>query len=124
MKSTRPKNLNLFTIRFPVTAIVSILHRISGVILFLFVPLALWVFHLSVSSEQGFATVHAFFVAPIAKLLIFCILSSFIFHFFAGIRHLLMDIHIGEELSSGRFTSYLTLTISIILMILLGVWLW
>lgn len=124
MNHKKPKNLNLFTIHFPIPAIVSILHRISGVILFLLIPLLLWGFNLSLASQQNFNDLHNFLTQPVSKFIIWCVLAAFIYHFVAGIRHLLMDIHIGEELKSGRLTANLTLIISILLIILTGVWLW
>ena len=124
MSKQRPKNLNLFTIRFPIPAIISILHRISGVILFLVVPFMLWGLSLSLSSPQDFDDLHLFLSSPWMKLFIWSCLSAFIYHFIAGIRHLLMDVHVGEELKSGRLSAKLTLFISIILIILAGIWLW
>lgn len=124
MSKQRPKNLNLFTIRFPIPAIISILHRISGIILFLVVPFMLWGLSLSLSSPQDFDDLHLFLSSPFMKLLIWSCLSAFIYHFIAGIRHLLMDVHVGEELKSGRLSAKLTLVISIILIILAGIWLW
>lgn len=120
----RPKNLNLFTIRFPIPAIVSILHRISGIILFLLIPLFLWGLKLSLASLEDFDRLKDFLSTPIMKFLIWAFLSAFIYHFVAGIRHLLMDIHIGEELKSGRFTAILTMIVSIFFIIIIGVWLW
>lgn len=124
MSKQRPKNLNLFTIRFPIPAIISILHRISGVILFLIIPFMLWGLSLSLSSPQDFDDLHLFLLSPLIKFLIWGSLSAFIYHFIAGIRHLLMDVHVGEELKSGRLSAKLTLFISIILIILAGIWLW
>jgi succinate dehydrogenase / fumarate reductase, cytochrome b subunit len=124
VKDQRPKNLNLFTIRFPLPAIVSILHRISGIILFILIPFALWGLQLSLTSEQDFTNLQLFFSNPVIKIIIWSFLSAFIYHFVAGIRHLLMDVHIGEGLQGGRFTSVLTLIISIILIALMGIWLW
>ena len=119
-----PKNLNLLTIRFPIPAIVSILHRVSGVLLFIFIPFALWGLHLSLSSQESFDKLAEILSMPFVSFITWAFLSAFIYHFVAGVRHLLMDIHIGEELSSGRFASYLTLLISTVLIILAGVWLW
>lgn len=124
MTKQRPKNLNLLTIRFPIPAIVSILHRISGLILFLLIPLMLWGLHLSLSSPDDFDNLHLFLSSPLMKFLIWGSLSAFIYHFFAGIRHLLMDIHVGDELKSGRLSAMLTLTISVVFIILAGIWLW
>jgi len=120
----RPKNLNLLTIRLPIPAIISILHRISGFILFLLIPLMLWALDLSLSSPDDFDNLHLFLSSPLMKFLIWGFLSAFIYHFFAGIRHLLMDVHLGDELKSGRFSAKLTLVISVVFIILAGIWLW
>lgn len=120
----RPKNLNLLTIRFPLPAIVSILHRISGVVLFLMIPFLLWGLKLSLASAQDFDDVRQFMAYPLCKLIIWLLLSAFIYHFIAGIRHLLMDVGIGETLKGGRFSAKLTLLISAICILLLGRWLW
>ncbi len=124
MNKKRPINLNLFTIHFPIPAIVSILHRISGVLLFLAIPLVLWGFSLSLASEQDFNTIYQLFTTPWAKFIIWCLLAAFIYHFVAGIRHLLMDVNLGVELKSGRLSSYLTLIIVLLLIVLAGVWIW
>ena len=120
----RPKNLNLLTIHFPIPAIASILHRISGLILFLFIPLMLWALSFSLSSSQDFDTLAQFFTTPLMKLIVWGVLAAFIYHFVAGIRHLLMDIHIGEELKSGRLSAWITIVLSAVLIILAGIWLW
>lgn len=123
-KQQRPKNLNLFTIRFPIPAIASILHRISGFILFIMIPFILWALNLSLDSEQSFDNLHQLFTTPWIKFVVWVSLSAFLYHFIAGIRHLLMDIGIGEELKSGRLSAILTITIAVILTILTGIWLW
>ena len=124
VKDQRPKNLNLFTIHFPIPAIVSILHRISGIVLFLAIPFVLWGLNLSLSSADDFDNVRQFFTTPFAKLIIWCLLAPFIYHFVAGIRHLLMDVNIGDTLKSGRLGAILTLIISIVLIVLAGIWIW
>lgn len=124
MKHTRPINLNLFTIHFPIPAIVSILHRITGVILFLLVPFLLWGLYLSLNSPQDYDKVHDFLTTPFIKFIIWLVLAAFLYHLIAGIRHLLMDMGIGEELKTGRAGAQLTLVISLILIILAGIWLW
>lgn len=124
MIKQRPKNLNLLTIRLPIPAIVSILHRISGFILFLLIPLMLWALDLSLSSPDDFDNLHLFLSSPLMKFFLWSFLAAFIYHFFAGIRHLLMDIHVGDELKSGRFSAKLTMVISVVFIILAGVWIW
>ncbi len=110
---------------FPMPAIVSILHRISGVILFLFIPFMLWGLNLSLKSEQDFMDIQsAMSSSNCLKFFIWCGLAAFIFHFIAGIRHLLMDVHIGDALKGGRLSAQITMILSIVLMILAGIWLW
>jgi succinate dehydrogenase / fumarate reductase cytochrome b subunit len=123
-KRRRPVNLNLMTIRQPVTAIVSILHRFSGVVLFLAVPLLLWVFSLSLSSPDGFALVHVWFSKFFIKLTIFLVLSALIYHGLAGIRHFVMDWGAAESLKGGKITAWMTIVLSLVFSVFLGVWLW
>jgi succinate dehydrogenase / fumarate reductase cytochrome b subunit len=123
VKRVRPVNLNLFTIRFPLPAIVSILHRASGGLLFLLIPIALWVLDYSLTPD-GFAVLHDWQSSIFIKLLIWAILAAFIYHLLAGLRHLLSDIHIGSSLQGGRRSALLVFIISTIVIILAGIWLW
>lgn len=110
-KKPRPKNLNLFTIRMPVNALVSILHRVSGVVLFLILPLLLLLLQLSLSSAAGFATAHNVLNSVVIKLLMLGLAWAFFHHFFAGIRHLAMDVHWATTLIKARFTSKVVLVL-------------
>jgi succinate dehydrogenase / fumarate reductase cytochrome b subunit len=120
----RPINLNLFTIKFPIAAIVSILHRLSGFFLFLIIPFMLWTLDFSLTSQDNFQSLHDNLVTPTAKVLILLLLSPCIYHFVAGIRHLLMDMELGVELKSGRIAAILTILITLLLIILTGVYIW
>jgi succinate dehydrogenase / fumarate reductase cytochrome b subunit len=120
---TRPKNLNLFTIHFPLPAIVSILHRVSGAFLFLLIPFILWGLAFSLT-DSGFDRLQQWAGMLSVKIFFWIIIVPFIFHLVAGIRHLLSDIHIGDSLKMGRTTAFLTFIISALLVILAGVWLW
>lgn len=124
MNKKRPVNLDLTTIKFPLPAIVSILHRISGVILFLLIPLLIWILDNSLFSENSFDTVQAYANTWIVKLLIWLSLSALIYHLFAGIRHLLMDTGWGETLPAARKSAKIAIVLTVIVMILLGIWLW
>ena len=124
MQKPRPVNLNLLTIRFPVTAISSILHRISGVILLVFIFFIIGALNLSLKSAESFTLVKATLSCPLYKFLFWVFLSSLFFHFLAGIRHLIMDIGFAEGKQSGRIGAYLIITLSVIFMILLGISLW
>jgi succinate dehydrogenase / fumarate reductase cytochrome b subunit len=124
MINKRPKNLNLLTISFPIPAIVSILHRISGVILFLLLPVMTWLLSYSLASENHFDVLQRFLSSAGVKLVIWLFLAPLCYHLVAGIRHLLMDTHVGEDLKAARCGAQLTIIISAILILLVGVWLW
>jgi len=124
VKSKRPVNLNLLKIRFPAPAIVSILHRASGVIVFLLLPLLLWLLSRSLASQESFDSLHDSLSQPALKFFIWVLFSALFGHLVAGIRHLFMDAGIGESLRGGRFTAYMVFAISAVGVVLLGVWLW
>jgi succinate dehydrogenase / fumarate reductase, cytochrome b subunit len=124
VKQNRPVNLNLFTIRFPITAITSILHRISGVILFLLIPLLLWMLQMSLASPWTYLKLVDALSAPITKLIIFGLLASLIYHLVAGIRHFFMDVHIGDSKQGGRLGAMIVMGVSLVLIAGMGVWLW
>ncbi|WP_286917835.1 succinate dehydrogenase, cytochrome b556 subunit, partial [Pseudomonas sp. UBA6276] len=94
--------LDLRTIKLPVTAYTSILHRISGVILFLGIALMLYALGKSLGSEEGFGEVKAYMTSPLAKFVIWALLSALLYHLVAGVRHLIMDMGIGETLEGGK----------------------
>lgn len=97
VKKQRPVNLDLQTIRFPVTAIASILHRVSGVITFVAVGILLWLLGLSLSSQEGFLQAAAIMNSFIVKFIFWGILTALAYHICGGIRHLLMDFGYIEE---------------------------
>lgn len=124
VNTARPVNLNLFRMKFPPMAILSILHRISGVVLFLLLPLALYLLHASLHSEASFAQIQVFVAKPVVRFFLWAMLSAVSLHLFAGIRHMLMDIGLGESVATARVTAYLILFLAFIAIVALGVWLW
>jgi succinate dehydrogenase / fumarate reductase, cytochrome b subunit len=120
----RPINLNLFTMYFPIPAIISILHRISGLVLYLFIPLVLWALEQSLSSEDGFQAINEHLTSPLGKFFVWVFLAPLLFHLVAGLRHLLLDVNVGVELKSGRLASILVAIIAVILFILAGIYVW
>lgn len=124
MKDNRPVNLNLATFKWPITAISSILHRISGVLLFLAVPFCLWALEKSLNSKAEFNQVKQLLQGDLSKLILWAILSLLTYHIVAGIRHLLMDAGIGEELESGIAGSQIVIVLGVIFAAGLGVWIW
>lgn len=122
MNKNRPVNLELTTIKFPITAIVSGLHRISGIILLGGVLVLMWMLDASLSSEESFESMANLLGHPIAQLVIWTILAALAYHLVAGIRHLIMDMNIGESLEAGRWSARVVLVVSVVLMIAAGVW--
>jgi len=124
VKSQRPVNLDLRTIKLPITAITSILHRISGIILFVGVFFMLLALSKSLGSEEGFADVKATLTSPLAKFIAWGLLSALLYHLVAGVRHLIMDTGVGETLEGGKLGSKIVIAISLVLIVLAGVWIW
>lgn len=120
----RPVNLDIKTIHLPITSYVSILHRVSGVALFVIVGLFLWMLDTSLASEESFKDLQNILTSPIVTLILWGMLAALIYHSVAGIRHLIMDMGIGETLEGGVLGAKLVLVISAILIALTGVWLW
>jgi len=103
-------------------AIASILHRLSGVIVFLLVPVLLWLLDKSLSSAEGFAEVQEIFSGFIVRFVVWVFIAGLIYHTFTGIKHLLADIGIAEELQSGRVAATISLVLSAIGIIAAFVW--
>jgi len=115
----RPKNLDLTTIRLPLPGKVSILHRVSGVGLFLFLPVLLWLFSASLGSADTFAAFRSVFSSLPAKVVLAGLLWAFVHHFCAGIRFLLLDLHIGIEKEPARKSAAVVFAVSIPLTLIL-----
>mgnify|MGYP002626026168 CR=1 FL=1 len=121
MKDNRPVNLDFTTFKLPLPAITSILHRISGGILFFAVAVLLYLLDLSLSSPEGFATVADWLETPFVKFVVWAIVSTLLL---AGIKHLLMDLGIGETLSGGLLGAKIVVAVAVISIVGAGVWLW
>jgi succinate dehydrogenase / fumarate reductase cytochrome b subunit len=104
-------------------AFVSIMHRISGVLVFLLIPLLLVSLSASLASPEGLVQVKEFWQMPIPKFLVWVLFSGLVFHLFAGIRHLLMDMHIGDSLCAGRWGARFVVLISLVV-IVAAYWYW
>lgn len=125
LQHQRPKHLNLFKIRQPIPAIVSILHRISGVLLFFpGIPLLLCGLQQLLASPQSFDSLLQALQHPINKLLLLLPVWFLLHHLCAGIRHLLLDLHYGAGLAQARTNSKLVLASGILLTALMGLLLW
>lgn len=104
----RPRYLNLFKIKMPVTAVLSIGHRASGFLMVIAIPFVIYVFQRSVSSEEEFNSVIALLQQPWVSVILILITWSFVHHFIAGIRFLLIDMDVGVEIKTARWTAWLT----------------
>jgi len=120
----RPKFLDLREIRLPLPGVVSILHRISGGGLFLFLPFLIYLFDLSLTSPETFALYKAIVGHWFVKLILLGLLWAYLHHFCAGIRFLLLDLHQGIDLEPARQSARVVLMVSGALTVILGVWLW
>lgn len=116
----RPKNLKLVSIRLPVPALVSILHRATGGLIFLLLPLLLWAFQRSLESAEGYRQILGFAQGPIVKAALMLVLWAFVHHFLAGIRHLTLDMRIGLEIRQARRSGKLVLVGGVLLTLLIG----
>jgi len=120
----RPKHLNLMVIKLPLPGVASILHRISGVGMFLMLPLLIWLLDLSLRSADSYQTLLAVVGHPLVKLLLIGLLWAFLHHFCMGIRILLIDMHVGVEKATAYKSTVAVLAVSLVLTLILGVKLW
>ena len=118
----RPVNLDLATIKFPVMAISSILHRISGVVLFLLFPVMLYFFEMSLKNAGTFTEVQQWILNNLYCKFVFWVFgAAIIYHLLAGIRHMVMDLGFGESLVAGRRSAVGVIAAAIFFTVLLGI---
>ena len=119
-KDNRPVNLNLLTISLPIIGMSSILHRISGLAVFFSFPLVVWLFSISLKSEESFTFLSSLYQESILlKLIGYLVLLAFTYHLLAGFKKLMSDAFgIGETLESGRVLSWLVFGITFIFAVL------
>lgn len=127
MKNNRPVNLPLSQViavnaKSPV-AIASILHRVSGIILFLLVPLFLWLMQTSLSSEAGFDSVVDMIMSSVLlRFFLWVLVAGLLYHMIAGFKHLFADMGFAEELGSGRIAAWVSLALSVAAILWSFVW--
>ncbi|MDX9943572.1 MAG: succinate dehydrogenase, cytochrome b556 subunit [Azonexus sp.] len=119
IKKKRPKNLDLTTIRLPLPGKVSILHRVSGAGLFLCIPVILWLFGTSLESAEGYAAFQSVAGMLPVKVILAGLLWAFVHHFCAGIRFLLLDLHVGIEKEAAQKSAAVVFAVSIPLTLVL-----
>lgn len=122
MQKVRPKYLNVMQIKLPVTGVVSIFHRVSGILIILCIPLLLYLLHKSVQDESGFLWVNELIQSFGMKLVIVIILLALVHHLLTGIRFLLFDIDLGVTRDSARKISWFVLAVDVIVLLLMIGW--
>lgn len=123
-KKKRPLWYNLSPLSLPLPGLVSILHRVSGALLFLGLVWFLFLLDMSLGSETGFARARGYVGHPLVKLSLLGFLWAYLHHFCAGIRYLVLDLDIGTDLAPARASSWAVLAVSITLTLVFGVLLW
>lgn len=124
MNKTRPKHLALHKIKLPLPGFVSILHRVSGAILFLMLPLLLLMFEQSLRSIETYTDLAANLDHAFVKLILIGAMWAFLHHFCAGLRYLAIDLHLLHGLDGARASSRWVMAVSLALTVVLGVELW
>ncbi len=124
LNSKRPVNLNLLA-WIPLTAAASITHRITGVLLLAGVGVILYSADLALTSPEGFASAKALISAGgIFTFLLWATLVALVYHFYAGIKHILLDFHIADSIGAAYWMSIAVIVLTAIDAVLLGAWLW
>ena len=124
MNKKRPKHLALHLIKLPLPGFVSILHRVSGVALFLALPLLLAMLQYSLRSIVTYTELMEMLAHPLVKLMLLGLLWSFLHHFCAGLRYMAIDLHFVGNLAQARSSSWVVMLANLALTVIAGVQLW
>ena len=124
MKDNRPVNLDIGTMRLPITAWASITHRASGIFIFAGMAVLLWALDDSLKSPESFAGLQECLTNPLSKFVMWAIISGLIYHSVAGIKHLVMDMGIGETMEGGVRGVQIVIVVSVVLIAYAGFWIW
>ena len=123
MDKKRPVNLDLGTIKLPITSYVSILHRASGVVMFFAIAVFLWLLENSLASEASFNDLGAMLANPICQVIIWGSLAALAYHAVAGIRHMIMDFGVGEDsFEAGRLSAWVAVVVAAVVIALITYW--
>ena len=120
----RPINLDLTQFAFPITAIASILHRVTGVILFVGVAFLLYALDLALASDEGLLRARSLMATGLGKFVAWGVLTTLGYHLVAGLKHLVMDFGHGESLAGGRLLAQGSIAAAAGLSLLAGAWVW
>lgn len=121
----RPKYYDLSLARLPPPGLVSILHRITGFALFFPVlPALVYLLGSTLGSEEGYARWRSLFAEPAVKVVLLGVVWAYAHHFFAGIRFLLLDLHLGIAKEPARISAWIVLALGVIATLVIGWWSW
>ena len=126
MKDKRPVYLSVNPLKFtfPIAAPASIVHRVTGALLFIAVAYLLYLLQLALQSPAGFAEVLAMLSTPLHQLAMFATLGALAYHFVLGIKHLLLDFHLLDSLEGSRNATIVSLILFAVLLIMIALWIW
>tara|TARA_R110001583_G_scaffold188860_3_gene351331 strand:- start:20655 stop:21029 length:375 start_codon:yes stop_codon:yes gene_type:complete len=124
VRKERPKNLDLSTVKFPITAIASILHRVSGIIVFIALAIFLLLLNCSLTSESDFMRVAGYFDNFLVEFIIWGSLTGLAYHAVFGVRHMIQDLGFWEEMDSASISAKAGFIITAVLSILAGILVW
>ena len=126
MTAERPVNLSLpgLFAAMPVTAVASILHRISGIVLFVGTLYLCYLLDLALRGQTGFAQATEVLATPLGKSALWGILAALGYHLLAGVKHLLLDLHVGDTLAGARLASWISIVLAVLAAVAAALWLW
>lgn len=124
MRKERPKNLDLSTVKFPITATASILHRVSGIIVFIALAIFLTLLNCSLSSAQDFQSVQGYLDLFIVEFVFWGSLTGLAYHAVFGVRHMIQDLGYWEEMDSASLSAKVGFGLTAVLSILAGILVW
>ncbi len=124
MRRERPKNLDLSTVKFPITATASILHRVSGIVVFIALAILLTLLSCSLTSETDFNRVVGYFDNFLTKFVVWGSLTALAYHAVFGVRHMIQDLGFWEEMDSASLSAKVGFVVTVILSLLAGVLIW
>ena len=122
MNKNRPVNLDISTIKLPITSYVSILHRVSGVIMLGGIVVLIWMLDASLASEESFEQLKECLTHPVLKVVVWGVVAALAYHLVMGIRHMIMDLGYCESLEGGRASAKVAAVVAVVLIVAAGGW--
>ena len=122
MKKEQAVFLNLFQIKLPLAGFISLIHRISGLMLIFAIPFAFYCLQLSLQGQSGYQSAIVLLDYPVSRFLEIILFALLVFHLLAGLRFLLIDLEMGLSRQAARFSSQLVLASTFVSTILFSLW--